>query len=85
MTLTIDLPAEQIAALNDRAEAAGVSAEECAGALLRQALAPTREQPLSVRIRDLWADIPDAVRAKLPSDGADQHDHYVYGSPKREQ
>ena len=29
--------------------------------------------------------MPEEVRAKLPADGADQHDHYSYGVPKRAQ
>lgn len=27
--------------------------------------------------------LPDEVVAKLPRDGASQHDHYIYGTPKR--
>jgi hypothetical protein len=27
-------------------------------------------------------DLPDTELAKLPSDGAQQHDHYIYGTPK---
>lgn len=42
-------------------------------------------RPLSARIREIWADMPDDVRAKLPADGASQHDHYIYGVPKRDQ
>ena len=30
------------------------------------------------------ASIPQEVRAKLPRDGAVQHDHYLYGTQKRE-
>jgi plasmid stability protein len=84
MTLTIDLPEEEITRLNARASAEGLSAEQCAQQLLKQALessAPRR--PLAARIRDIWADMPDEVRAKLPADAADQHDHYIYGAPKR--
>jgi hypothetical protein len=40
-------------------------------------------RPLLSRIRDIWRDMPDEVRAKLPEDGASQIDHYVYGLPKR--
>jgi hypothetical protein len=29
--------------------------------------------------------MPAEVQAKLPSDGASQVDHYVYGLPKRDQ
>jgi predicted DNA-binding antitoxin AbrB/MazE fold protein len=27
--------------------------------------------------------LPKEVIAKLPADGASQHDHYIYGTPKR--
>lgn len=27
--------------------------------------------------------MPENERAKLPTDGAANHDHYIYGSPKR--
>ena len=27
--------------------------------------------------------LPDEVFEKLPADGASEHDHYLYGSPKR--
>ena len=27
--------------------------------------------------------LPEDVVAKLPTDGASQHDHYIYGTPKR--
>ena len=29
--------------------------------------------------------VPPEEFAKLPKDGADEHDHYLYGSPKRNQ
>jgi Arc/MetJ-type ribon-helix-helix transcriptional regulator len=41
-------------------------------------------QSISAMFREIWSDMPDDVRAKLPADGADQIDHYVYGVPKRE-
>jgi hypothetical protein len=43
------------------------------------------DRPLSAMFGEIWADMPDEVRATLPSDGADQHDHYIYGTPKRAQ
>ena len=86
MTLTIDLPDEDVIMLNAKANAAGLSAEQCARQLLKQALASSAARPsLPARIRELWADMPDEVRAKLPDDGASQHDHYIYGTPKRDQ
>ncbi len=45
------------------------------------------EQPLQ---RDLWDDVddylmevPTEVWDQIPSDSSDQHDHYLYGSPKQ--
>jgi uncharacterized protein (UPF0218 family) len=29
------------------------------------------------------AEIPEEDLARLPVDGAAQHDHYIYGTPKR--
>ena len=84
MTLTIDLPEDEITLLNAKASAAGLSAEQCARQLLKQALASSgARRPLSARIREIWSDIPDEVRADLPADGASQRDHYIYGVPKR--
>ena len=31
----------------------------------------------------MTADVPDAEWDKLPTDLAAQHDHYLYGTPKR--
>jgi hypothetical protein len=31
---------------------------------------------------DFAKDLPDTELAKLPIDGAEQHDHYIYGTPK---
>lgn len=84
MTLTINLPDEQTAALAAKAQAQGVSTEQCAAQLLTQALTPEVRRPLAARIREIWANIPQEVLAKLPADGASQHDHYIYGVPKRE-
>jgi plasmid stability protein len=83
MTLTIDLPAEQTAALTAKARAQGVSAEEYA----RQVLA--RDLQSSEPPRPIWdviagnmTQVPSEDLALLPRDGADQIDHYVYGVPK---
>jgi hypothetical protein len=32
---------------------------------------------------ELWRETPAAEMAKLPSDLAEEHDHYIYGTPKR--
>jgi Arc/MetJ-type ribon-helix-helix transcriptional regulator len=40
-------------------------------------------KPIWERIQDLTADVPDEEWDKLPTDLAEQHDHYIYGTPKR--
>lgn len=87
MTLTVELPEEQEAALKRKAQALGVSAEEYARQVLGRDL-KSGDRPrrhISEVFREIWSDVPDEVRAKLPADGADQIDHYVYGVPKRSQ
>jgi len=44
-----------------------------------------------VAVRPLWeiaeeisAQVPIEEWEKLPADGAEQHDHYLYGSPKKD-
>jgi Arc/MetJ-type ribon-helix-helix transcriptional regulator len=46
--------------------------------------APTpKRKPLWERAAELRKSIPEEEWAKLPADGAEQLDHYIYGSPKR--
>lgn len=49
-------------------------------------------QPSPLKKKHIWdiaaalvAEIPEEVLARLPIDGAAQHDHYIYGTPKRTQ
>jgi hypothetical protein len=39
--------------------------------------------PIWEKIISLTADAPPEELAKPPIDGASQHDHYLYGTPKR--
>lgn len=41
------------------------------------------DKPLWEQILEMTAEVPDEEWAKLPTDGAEQHDHYIYGTPKR--
>ncbi len=34
-------------------------------------------------IDDIMKDVPEEVLRKLPLDGAENHDHYIYGTPKK--
>ena len=42
----------------------------------------SRRPPIWERIAAMTADIPPEELDKLPRDGASQHDHYIYGTPK---
>jgi antitoxin component of MazEF toxin-antitoxin module len=48
----------------------------------RIVLAPARPR-LAERIASRARILPPEVVAELPEDGASQHDHYIYGTPKR--
>jgi len=45
--------------------------------------AGTPRRSISQSIREIWADIPEEVRAPLPADGASQVAHYVYRINKK--
>jgi hypothetical protein len=45
--------------------------------------APPRHTHLGDIAADLLHDVADDDFAQLPVDGAEQHDHYIYGTPKR--
>lgn len=45
-------------------------------------LEPTR-RTLWDMVKDRVGSIPDDVLQNLPSDGAENHDHYLYGAPKK--
>ena len=89
MTLTLKLSDEQATALKAKVEAEGLSSvqewiEKHAGPI---ALNPPVERPLETAaqiILESMRDIPPEIMATMPTDGASQHDHYIYGWPKRE-
>jgi hypothetical protein len=87
MTLTIELPDEQQAALTAKACAQGLSAEQYARQVLQHDLEVSPARPrrhISEVIRDNMRDVPPEIMATMPKDGASQHDHYIYGLPKRD-
>lgn len=45
--------------------------------------AATAHKPIWEEIEEITASVPDEEFLKLPVDGAEQHDHYIYGLPKR--
>ncbi len=40
-------------------------------------------KPIWEVFEEITAGIPDGEWAKLPTDGAEQHDHYIHGTAKR--
>jgi Arc/MetJ-type ribon-helix-helix transcriptional regulator len=45
--------------------------------------AASAHKPIWEEIEELTSNIPDEEFLKLPVDGAEQLDHYIYGLPKR--
>ncbi len=45
--------------------------------------AAATHKPIWEEFEEIAASIPAEEWAKLPVDGAEQHDHYIYGTPKR--
>lgn len=41
-------------------------------------------RPIWEVIAEISSRVPDEEWAKLPSDGAENHDHYLYGAPKKQ-
>lgn len=81
----IELSDDRLHELENRAQERGVSAEQYVRQVLEHDLeAPQSEQSVAELMREIWRDMPEDTLAKLPSDGASQVDHYVYGLPKRD-
>jgi hypothetical protein len=58
--------------------------------MVEEMLSEKESAQASVGARPLWevaeeisSQVPIEEWEKLPADGAEQHDHYLYGSPKR--
>ena len=43
----------------------------------------TRPKPLSAILEELSNELPLEQWRELPTDGAENHDHYLYGAPKQ--
>jgi Arc/MetJ-type ribon-helix-helix transcriptional regulator len=53
------------------------------GAAANPADADQPSKPIWERFEEISASVPDEVWAALPADLSEQHDHYIYGTPKR--
>ena len=85
---------QQEALLAEAAKARGISAELLMREALVKVLSEVTNPPkaLPVDDRPIWQvmaenmkDVPLEEFERLPKDGASEHDHYLYGSPKRYQ
>jgi hypothetical protein len=44
---------------------------------------PSQMKPISAVFEELSNQVPLETWRELPSDGAENHDHYLYGAPKK--
>jgi hypothetical protein len=95
MTMKLELAPEVKAGLLAQAQDSGMSLEAFAELVLREksreAFSAPREQSgfCSEPGEPFWKSfisqvhaLPDAVFERLPTDGASEHDHYLYGAPR---
>jgi plasmid stability protein len=81
----IELPDEQAAALKARAAREGLTLEDWFRKWAEEQ--PPAMQPLQTAadiVLGRMRNVPPDIMAAMPKDGASQHDHYIYGWPKRE-
>jgi LmbE family N-acetylglucosaminyl deacetylase len=82
----IELPDDQATALSAKAAAAGMSLsdwlKQLSGVEAGRGAGPLRQ--IAEAILETMRDVPPDVVAAIPEDGASQHDHYIYGWPKRD-
>jgi Arc/MetJ-type ribon-helix-helix transcriptional regulator len=94
--MTIHLPEDQessLRAAGDRGRFASVddAVAEAVRAYFREArpdgaetkAGPAEREPIWEAIQEIAAEVPDEVWDALPTDLSEQHDHYIYGTPKR--
>ncbi len=93
--MTIEIPAvleERVrrSVANGEFESVDACVLKAVDSILPQAPAPLNgespsgdEPTIGEVIRDLFAQLPPEERRDLPVDGAAEHDHYIYGLPKK--
>ncbi len=78
------LSPEQMKKLRDELDSKLAAAKQHAAApATSEGQAATPHKPVWERILERTAAIPEEEWDKLPADLAEQHDHYLYGTPKR--
>lgn len=82
MNVTLSLDAEIEKGLKARADARGVALDAYLQEVVEREAKSGARPHISEVIRGRMSKVPAEDLAQLPSDGAEQHDHYVYGLPK---
>ena len=92
VTVTIQLSDEQAAALQARAAEEGLTVDAWLQRLAEQYVQSELPAAKEKSNRPVWEVISTRMQTlspevfeRLPQDGASEHDHYLYGSPKRNQ
>ena len=86
MTVTIHLSDDEAANLEARAAAAGLTLQAWLQKRVAEEspLAPGTLQAAANIVLEEMRQVPPEIMATLPQDGAGEHDHYLYGWPKKE-
>ena len=79
----ISLPDQQTAALKAKASAEGLSLKAWLQKLAEQKR-PAHYRRITNAILKNVQDVPSEITAGKPKDGANQHDHYIYGWPQQQ-
>ena len=86
MTVTLDLPEELADRLRRKAAAEGKKLDDYLRSLAEDAAPPEpagSDPPHLALALAIAARLPADEVARMPTDGAENLDHYVYGIPKR--
>jgi len=91
MDVTLHLSDEQAAAIEAQAAAEGLTMDAWLQQLAENHASRGENGSAFPAARPIWQeivenmkDVPDELMAAMPQDGASEHDHYIYGWPKRE-
>lgn len=82
----IELPDEQAAVLKAKAAAEGLSLQAWLQKLAQEdrSASASHHHIVDVILENMQ-DVPSEIMSRMPKDGASQHDHYIYGWPKKEE
>ena len=89
MDLLVKLPDTKEVTITAKARAPGKSAEEFAARILDRELdvplatMAGAQKSLAEKVREISSDVAPEAWNAMPTDGASEHDHYIYGLPKR--